>query len=369
MAGKRVLLTGGGTGGHIYPALALKKEWEKRYPDTEFLYIGTKNGLESKLAEENGIPFKSIDIQGFSRRFSLDNIRTVQKFIKSVSLSKKYIKAFKPDVVLGTGGYVCGPVVYAAKRLNVPSVIHEQNSVPGVANKFLARYVDGIALSFEDAKIYFGENADKCQLTGNPRAQEVIGVEAGNYLEEYNLSSMKPTVLIFGGSRGAQKINETVAELIPLFPKRDYQVLIASGETYYPELSEVWNKSTSDEAVQVRSYISNMLEVYTNVDLVVCRSGATSIAELTSLGVPSILIPSPNVTEDHQTKNAMSVVEAGAAEIIKEDDLTSGNLLSLIDELMENDEKRMNMANKAKETGIQDAADRLMDMMLEVMVD
>lgn len=369
MNGKRVLLTGGGTGGHIYPALALKNEWEKRYPGSEFMYIGTERGLESKLAVSNNIPFKAIDIQGFKRSLSFENVRTVTKFIKSVNVSKRYIKDFKPDVVLGTGGYVCGPVVYAAHSLHVPAVIHEQNSIPGVANKFLAKYVEAIALSFEDAKQYFGDNADKCLLTGNPRAQEVIGVEKRDYLEAYGLNSAEPTVLIFGGSRGAQKINDAVGEMIPLLFKRDYQVLIASGESYYSQLSDILRASQSNGSVKLEAYIGNMLEVYTNVDLVVCRSGATSLAELTSLGVASILIPSPNVTEDHQTKNAMSIVDAGGARMLKEVSLTATNLLALIDELMQNDVEREEMAENAKKVGIQDAADRLIDVMVQAMAE
>ncbi|KEF38615.1 UDP-N-acetylglucosamine:LPS N-acetylglucosamine transferase [Schinkia azotoformans MEV2011] len=198
----RILVSGGGTGGHIYPAIAFIKEIKKHQPDAEFLYIGTEKGLEKSIVERENIPFKSIEITGFKRKLSFENIKTIMRFLKGTSLSKKYIKEFKPDIVLGTGGYVCGPVVYAAAKLNIPTIIHEQNSVPGLTNKFLSKYVDKVALCFEEAGQYFPK--EKTILTGNPRASEVIGNDGNIGKRSVGLDPTKKVVLIVGGSRGAK---------------------------------------------------------------------------------------------------------------------------------------------------------------------
>ena len=228
----KIIVSGGGTGGHIYPALSFIKYLKTVEPNLSVLYIGTKKGLESTIVPENGINFKTIDIQGFKRSLSLENVKTVYKFLKSVSDAKKIIKDFKPDVVVGTGGYVAGPVVYAAAKLKIPTIVHEQNSIPGITNKFLSRYASRVALAFQEAGTFFPSN--KTVFTGNPRAQEVADlIESGNVLSQYDLDGTKKTVVIFGGSRGALKINTAVLEALPELAKKDYQILYASGEIYF----------------------------------------------------------------------------------------------------------------------------------------
>lgn len=360
----KILLTGGGTGGHIYPALALQKRMKERYPEAEFLYVGTMDGLESHLVPRVGIPFASVDIQGFKRKLSLYNFETLYKFFTSIRESKRILEEFQPDVVLGTGGYVCGPVVYAAAKLGIPSVIHEQNSVPGLTNKFLARYVDKIALSFEAARDYFKNADQKLVYAGNPRAQEVADLEKKPALEEFGLDSNQPTVLIFGGSRGAFRINEIVAESFSELSKKPYQVLFVSGEFYYEEMVDEYPEMKEDTNFKMEAYIPNMPEVLTNIDLIVGRSGATSLAEITALGIPSILIPSPNVTDDHQTKNAKALVDQDAALMLAEVELTSKDFLEAVDALMLDEERRIKMANNAKNMGVPDASDRLIDIMV-----
>lgn len=362
----KILLTGGGTGGHIYPALALYRQIKADYPQAEFLYIGTDKGLEARIVPEAGIPFKSIDIQGFRRSLSLSNLTTIRKFLASYRKSSQYIKDFQPDIVLGTGGYVCGPVIYAASRLKLPTIIHEQNSLVGVTNKFLAPYVTKIAVCFEDALDQFNKYQNKVVLTGNPRAQEVVQVEKEDALADYGLDPNLPTLLIFGGSRGALKINETVLQGLEELENKDYQTIFVSGQDYYEKIQEDIELS-SLKNVKILPYISNMPQVFKEIDLVVCRSGATSLAELTALGLPSILIPSPNVTDDHQTKNALSLVKQGAATMIRESDLSSESLLSRIDQLMDNEGKRLEMSAASKEMGIPDASDRLIHLMQEII--
>ncbi|MGY0836015.1 undecaprenyldiphospho-muramoylpentapeptide beta-N-acetylglucosaminyltransferase [Aerococcus urinaeequi] len=363
----RILLSGGGTGGHIYPALALRKQILTRYPDAEFLYVGTENGLESKIVPNEGVDFKTVQIQGIKRSFSLDNARTVYYMFDSIRKAKQIVREFKPDVVIGTGGYVCAPVLYAAARLNIPSIIHEQNSVAGMTNKFLAPFMSKIAICFEDVRNDFKRYVNKVVFTGNPRAQEVASITDKADLTVYGLENNKPTVLIFGGSRGALRINETVKEAIPAFTEKDYQVLIASGDTYYQEFQETFADFNDWDNVQIVSYINNMPALFNTIDLVVCRSGATTMTELTALGTPSILIPSPNVTANHQEMNARSLVKHDGARMILENDLNVGDLLSEIDDLMSNKSERDRIANNALNQGVPDAGDRLIKIIEDLL--
>lgn len=361
----RVLVSGGGTGGHIYPAVSLVKYIQRKHPDAEFMYVGTKKGLESKIVPDQGIPFETVEIQGFKRSLSLSNFKTVYLFLNSISQAKKIIKEFKPDIVIGTGGYVCGSVVYAAHKLKIPTIIHEQNSVAGVTNKFLARYVDKIGICFSDVAKDFPEK--KVVMVGNPRAQEVANIEKSSILEEYDLKSDIPTVLIFGGSRGALTINQGILESLSEFQGKPYQILYASGEIYYKDVEAAWSNLVGEKSnVKVVPYIKNMEQVLANVDLVIGRAGATSIAEITSLGLPAVLVPSPNVTNDHQTKNAQSLVDKNAAVMIKNADFTKETLVPIIDELMLDENKRLNMANSSKKEGIQDATDRMYHLITEL---
>lgn len=362
----RVLVSGGGTGGHIYPAVSLINEIKKQNPEAKFLYVGTERGLESKIVPESGIPFKTIRIQGFRRSLSIENIKTIYLFAKSIQDSKKIIREFKPDVVIGTGGYVCGAVVYAATRLGIPTVIHEQNSVPGATNKFLAKYVDKIGICFTEAAAYFP--TEKVVLTGNPRAQEVVQLETTNVLPRYELNPQKETVLVFGGSQGALTMMKAMGSILTELNQREYQVLFATGPRYYEEMvAKLTAFNYKPQSLVVVPYIDDMVEVLNSVNLVVSRAGATTLAEVTALGVPSILIPSPNVTNDHQTKNATSLVRVGAAELIADQGLTGDNLLAMIDELMTDNKRREKMAQAAKGEGIPDATDRLYELVQSIL--
>ncbi|TLQ05002.1 undecaprenyldiphospho-muramoylpentapeptide beta-N-acetylglucosaminyltransferase [Pediococcus stilesii] len=360
----RLMVSGGGTGGHIYPALALIKQVKENEPNSEILYIGTQKGLESKIVPNSGIDFKTINIQGFKRSLSLENFKTIGLFLSSVVKARKMIKEFKPDVVLGTGGYVSGAVVFAASLMGIPTVIHEQNSVVGVTNKFLSKFVKKIAISFQDAASQFP--SQKVVLTGNPRATEVVNIKPES-LGQFGLDSTVPTVLIFGGSRGAEKINRVTVDSLEELVKKPYQTLFVTGRVHFDQIAKEIDVEKLKSKVAILPYISNMPEILANISVIVGRAGATSLAEITALGIPSILIPSPYVTNDHQTKNAKSLVEDHAAELITENELTSEKLMRSLDRLMLDETARKEMANNAKQLGQPDAAENLYKVLVSVI--
>lgn len=370
----KVLLSGGGTGGHIYPALAVADRLKEINEDIEFLYVGTERGLESEVVPNAGYAFQPIKVEGFRRKLNKEgiiyNIKSVYYFLTSLKKSRQLIKEFNPDVVLGTGGYVCAPVLFQAAKLGIPTIIHEQNSVAGITNKFLAKYVDKIAICFKEARSQFDKYQEKIVFTGNPRAQEVAQVKADGELENLGLDKNKPALIIFGGSRGAYQINQAFLNSYPDLVKKDYQTLFVPGSANYSNfIDDLENKHGphNSDRVFIEPYINRMPQVFKEIDLVVCRSGATTLAEITALGLPSILIPSPNVTEDHQTKNAMSLVNENAALMISEFELSAEKLLEEIDRLMDNEDYRSQMANQAKTLGKPKASDTLISLMLEMV--
>jgi UDP-N-acetylglucosamine--N-acetylmuramyl-(pentapeptide) pyrophosphoryl-undecaprenol N-acetylglucosamine transferase len=359
---KRLLLSGGGTGGHIYPALAIAKAVRKRYPDCRIAYIGTKNGLESKIVpKEEKMHFYTIDIQGFQRKLAWENVRTVIKFMHAVKQSKRYIQAFQPDVVVGTGGYVSGPPVYAAYRLGVPTLIHEQNVLPGLTTKFLARFAQVVALSFEQSQPYL-RKAQRVILTGNPRATEVSQAHAAAGRKSLHLAdATRPIVLFVGGSGGAKTINEAVLQMVPSMKKMTHvQFIYVTGEAYY---EAVCAQIKLEEVPQLAVYpfIYNMPDVLAAAYLVVGRAGASTLAELTALGLPSILIPSPYVTNNHQEANARSLEEQGATKMLLEQQCTAENLWKEVKYLLENRKEHEAMRAAARKLGRPQAAHMLVE--------
>lgn len=363
----RIIVSGGGTGGHIYPAMALIKRLQERDMIEDVLYVGTEKGLESKIVKNAGLNFKTIEIQGFKRRLSLDNVKTVQLFLSSIHKSRKIIKEFKPDVVIGTGGYVSSAIVYAAHSMHIPTVIHEQNTIAGVTNKFLGHFVDKIAIAFKEAADQFNEKK-KLVFTGNPRAQEVVNIQKNDRLKEFNLAPDKDTVMIFGGSRGAKPINQATIETMAEFVKADYQVLFVTGRVHYDNVIKLIDKKYLNSAnISVLPYIDNMPEILPDIKLIVGRSGATSIAEITALGIPAIFVPSPYVTHDHQTKNAMSVAKVDAAKVIVESELTSESLFKEINEIMSDPDVQTKMSENSKKIGVPGASDRLIKVLTDLV--
>ncbi|AIG65240.1 undecaprenyldiphospho-muramoylpentapeptide beta-N-acetylglucosaminyltransferase [Weissella tructae] len=365
----RIVVSGGGTGGHIYPALATIKKMQERDPELEVLYIGGQRGLEKDIVPAAGVDFEAIEIQGFNRSAIFDNFKTINLFLAGTKKVRKMLRDFKPDVVIGTGGYVSGPVLYAAQTLKIPTVIHEQNSVVGVTNKFLARKATKVGVAFPAAMPAFKEN--QASVVGNPRAQEVV--ESGGEFDwqDLGLSADVPTVLIFGGSQGALKLNNAMVEAAKEFTGRDYQVVFATGSKRFDEVQAAITEQdvTIPANVAIVPYINNMPALMPEVDLVVGRAGATSLAEQTALGKPMVLIPSPYVTNDHQTKNAQSLVQAGAATMITEPELVGATLFGAIDDIMSNVTTRQTMAEQAKKLGVPDAADQFADLIESTIID
>ena len=360
----RVLLTGGGTGGHIYPALSMIKAIKEKYPDSVFLYIGTPDGLESKIVPDAGVDFKSIRVSGIRRSFSLENLKTLYRFVTSIGKAKKYIKEWGPDIVIGTGGYVCAPVVYAAAKLKIKTIIHEQNSLPGVTNKFLARYVDKILICFEESRKYFA--TDKVVFTGNPRATEVAKtLKVGK--TALGLNQHKKTVLISGGSRGARPINDAFIGLIEKYERSDFEVVFVTGAVHYESICEQIGNVHALKNVKIVPFIADMPKFLVSIDLFVGRSGATFLSEITALGVASILIPSPYVAENHQEFNARSVTDHGGGTLILETDLTGDVLYDEITRLLNDEKGLVAMRSAAKKLGIPDANTRILSVIDELV--
>lgn len=367
---KRIILSGGGTGGHIYPALAIYKRLKEKNPDLECLYVGTNNGLEATIVPKEGLAFKAIEMSGLKRSLSLDNVKVAWQMLTSTSKAKKIIKEFNPDIVIGTGGFVCAPVIFGAAQLKIPTLIHEQNSVAGLTNKFLSRFVDRIATSFKEVHDDFSNVKHKITFTGNPRGQEVINVAKDSTIlsRQYGFSDNLPTVLIFGGSRGAPAINKSAIESVREFASKGYQVIIGTGSIHYEEWLTYLQTNNIEipQNVKITPYIDNMPALFQAIDLVVCRSGATTLAELTALGLPSILIPSPYVTDNHQEHNAMALVNEQAAYMIKEAELNSTVLVQMIDEIIMDPTKLKEMSKNAKGLGTPNAIDDIIKVIQSI---
>ncbi|NBD22796.1 undecaprenyldiphospho-muramoylpentapeptide beta-N-acetylglucosaminyltransferase [Paenibacillus glycinis] len=354
----RIVLSGGGTGGHIYPALAIGKQVMAEEPGSSLLYIGSPKGLESRIVPAQGIAFEPVEITGFKRKLSYDNVRTVMRFLKGVRRSKQLLREFKPDAVVGTGGYVCGPVLYAAAKLGIPTLIHEQNAVAGLTNQFLSRYADSVAVSFETALTQFKRSRSTI-YTGNPCATNVVRADKQAGFALLGIPPRSRIVLLVGGSRGAKAINDVMVDIVPLLGRLpDVHFVFVTGESYYEgTMSRIKAASPKLPArLQVLPYLHRMPEVLAASQLVVGRSGASSLAEITALGIPSILVPSPNVTNNHQEANARSLADAGAAEMIRERDLNAAALFGRIVGIMNDKHVHAKMGEAARALGMPDSA-------------
>ncbi len=359
----RVVLTGGGTGGHIYPAVAIGREISEREPGSELLYIGTSRGLEGRIVPEQGIAFENITITGFKRSLSLENVKTVMRFLKGVSRSKELLRKFKPDVVVGTGGYVCGPVVYAASKLGIPTIIHEQNVLPGLTNKFLSRYVDGVAVSFKESEPHFAK-CPNVVYAGNPCATRVLKADGRAGFASLGFAPGTPFALIVGGSGGARALNEAFVRMLPMLGKLpDSRFVFVTGERFYRETESAVAGSShaASGRVKVLPYIGNMPEVLAAASLYVGRAGASFLAEVTSLGLPSLLVPSPNVTNNHQEANARSLMNAGAADMILERELSGETLFGSIAAIMGDRTRRERMSAASRGLGMPESASIIYD--------
>jgi len=369
----KVLLAGGGTAGHINPALAIAGYIKNKRNDAEFLFIGNRGGMEQRLVPQAGFDIKSITISGFKRSFSpksmLENVKTVSRTFTSSREAKKIIAEFKPDICIGTGGYVSGPVIRTAAKMGIPCIIHEQNAYPGITNKMLAKSVKKVMLAVPDAKKYFDKNVDFV-ITGNPVRQEILTAKKEESRKELGLDN-RPVVLSFGGSLGARKINEAVADLVARSGiDGRYQHIHAYGSygDWFPQLVEEKGTDIADcSNLDIRQYIDNMPTCMAAADLVICRAGAITLSEIQAMGKPAILIPSPNVAENHQYHNAMALVNAGAADIIEEKDLTGAALMRKTDKMLLNPEKLEKYSENSRKMAITDANERIYSVVKKVL--
>ncbi|WP_339311044.1 undecaprenyldiphospho-muramoylpentapeptide beta-N-acetylglucosaminyltransferase [Paenibacillus sp. FSL M7-0896] len=354
----RIVLSGGGTGGHIYPAVAVARQLESEDADSVFLYIGGKRGLESKLVPQENLPFRSIDITGFRRKLSMDNVKTVMRFLKGVKASKAMLREFKPDVVVGTGGYVCGPVVYAASRLGIPTLIHEQNAIPGLTNRFLSRYASTVAVSFEGTEPAF-PGAKNVIYTGNPRATTVMTANPQRGFASLGIPEGSTVVLVVGGSGGAKAINRAMIEMAPFVGKGNgVHYVYVTGESYFEDTRKAVREQLGGipNWLHVLPYVHNMPEVLACTSLIVNRAGASFLAEITALGIPSVLIPSPNVTNNHQEANARALEGEGAAVVLLEKDLSGEALFTAVQKIIGADTLRHSMSEASRRLGKRDSA-------------
>ncbi len=369
----KILFAGGGTAGHINPALAIAGTVRKHEPKAQLLYVGAKGGMEQRLVPEAGYPFREITISGFQRKLTLKNIakniHTVGLLIASNGQSKRIIREFQPDLCVGTGGYVSGPILRAAARMGVPIVIHEQNAFPGVTTKMLSKYAKRVMLAVEDAKKYLD---DSCPITvtGNPVRPAILTAKREEARKKLGLDQ-RPVILSFGGSLGARKINEPVADLIACSCKDDrYQHIHAYGQygKWFPDLlKEKGVDLKQHKNVDVREYIKDMPDCLAAADLVICRAGAITLSELQAQGKASILIPSPNVAENHQYHNAMSLVNRKAAAILEEKELTGDTLIRKVNEMTQDRKTLEIYQSNARKMAILDANERIYSVIQEIL--
>ena len=358
----RVVISAGGTGGHIYPAIAIINKIKEEEPKSEILYIGTTDRMEKDLIPELGIKYKGIQISGLKRKLTLENVRVLYHFLKARTTCKKIIKDFNPDVVIGAGGYVTGPVIWAAKKLGKKTFIHEQNSVIGLSNKYLTKYADKVGVSFESTMKFFPE--DKVRLTGNPCSEKALKLKKAKK-EDYGLDKNKKLVLIVMGSLGSKTVNDKITSFLSDFKNKDYQVLFVTGNSCYNDIKKIKVPNN----VIIKPFIKDLPSLMKATDLIVTRAGASTMSEILVLGVPSIFIPSPYVTNNHQYKNAMDLVNKEAGLILEEKNLTKENLINLIDNTLSNKEEYNKMKNNLKQLGIKDSSSRIYEILKEMIID
>lgn len=366
----RMIVSGGGTGGHIYPAITLIRMIKEKVQDCEVLYVGTEFGLEADIVPKEKIAFKTIHVKGFARKITTENIKVLCKSIHSIWESKKIIKEFNPDIVIGTGGYVCGPILLAASLMGIPTMIQEQNVIPGITNKILAKFVRHIAVGYADSQKYF--HSDKVVFTGNPVRKEVLTASRENGIENFALDVNKKTILISGGSRGARSINNAMIDVHAHFAgNKEIQLLHVTGKDEYNGIiAKLRRKSIDIEKVGniiIKPYLYNMPDAIAATDLAIFRSGAIGLAELTARGIPAILIPYPYAAENHQEHNALAMQKAGAGIMILDKELTGKKLIDIINNLLQEEGKLSFMAKASKALGKPNAASDIADIAIQML--
>ena len=346
----RVIISAGGTGGHIYPALAIINKIKEREKDSEFLYIGTHNRMEKTIVPKRGIPFKSIEMYGFNKKHPLKNFKTIKCLFKASKEVKKIIREFNPDVVIGVGGYVTVPVLKEAKKLGYKTFLHEQNSLPGKSNKYLIKYCDLIGVSFPASLELLPK--EKTVLTGNPASSEALKREPASK-EKLGLSKDKKLVLVVMGSLGAGRVSNYLKEELKSFKDCNYEILFITGNGSYEDVI----KTKYPKNVKIISFYEGLPSLMKKCDLMVTRAGASTLSEIIALKVPSIIIPSPFVANNHQYINALDIVKKDAGVMIEEKDLQKGILFKAVDELIKDEKRLKQMKDNLKTLYVEDSAE------------
>lgn len=356
-----IIVSGGGTGGHIYPAISLIEELKKRDENNKILYVGTEKGLESSIVPKLGIDFKTIHVRGIPRKINANSFKALKELFKGLKEANKILKDFKPDLVIGTGGYVSGPILYKATKTKAKVAFHEQNSFPGVTNRILSRYVDRYFVTFEESIKYF-KNQEKAVVTGNPIRNRFtdIGKNKDAAIEQYKISENKKVVFIFGGSNGSEILNKATLDMVDKISNQDvFEVILATGNLNYDEFIQ---KSGNDiRNLHIYPYIDDIDKAYSVSDLIVTSSGAITLAELSFLGKASILVPKAYTTENHQEHNARAFEKIGASKVILEKDVNANTLFDQINEILNDDKLLQELSENSKKMSYPTACKDIVD--------
>ncbi|MCL9769054.1 undecaprenyldiphospho-muramoylpentapeptide beta-N-acetylglucosaminyltransferase [Flavobacterium sp. HXWNR69] len=357
----RFIISGGGTGGHIYPAVAIANELKSRFPEAEFLFVGAKDKMEMQKVPQAGYAIKGLWISGIQRKLTLDNAMFPFKLLSSMWNSFRIIKSFKPDVVIGTGGFASGAVLKVASMFGIPTVIQEQNSYPGITNKLLAKKANKICVAYENLERFFPK--DKMILTGNPVRQDLINeASKSEAIAYFKLDANKKTLLVLGGSLGARRINQLIEKELDFLLSQNIQIIWQCGKLYLND----YEKYNEKENVQVTAFIDRMDLVYAAADVVISRSGASSVSELCIVGKPTIFIPSPNVAEDHQTKNAKAISDKNGALLMKENELDT-QFEIVFSDLISNESKQAELSENIKKLALPNATKDIVEEIIKLI--
>ena len=358
----RIILSGGGTGGHIYPAIAIADEVKRRYPDAKIKFVGAQDKMEMEKVPQAGYEIEGLWISGLQRKLTLKNLMFPFKLLNSISKSRKIIKDFKPNVAIGTGGFASGPLLHVANKKDIPTLLQEQNSFPGITNKILSKKAYVICAAYDEVKRFFPK--EKVKKTGNPVRQDLLDIDTKRIEAQkfFNLDSDKKTVLVLGGSLGARRVNQLIAQYADRLKKENIQLIWQCGKLYYEDY-----KTYTEGTVQVHQFLNKMDLAYAAADVIISRAGAGSVSELCIVGKPVIFIPSPNVAEDHQTKNAMAVTKNDAAITIGENELDEKFENTFFD-LLNNESQQKELGENIKKMALPNATADIVDEIEKLII-
>lgn len=358
-----ILISGGGTGGHIYPAIAIANEVRARYPEANFLFVGAKDKMEMEKVPQAGYEIKGLWISGIQRKLTLKNLMFPFKLLDSLWKAGRIIRQFKPDVAIGTGGFASGPTLMAAHRRKIPTLIQEQNSFPGITNKYLGKKAKVICVAYDNLERFFP--TDKLVKTGNPVRADLLSIHKNEKIKEarelFNLKKKRKTILILGGSLGARKINQLIQENLPFFKEQKVQLLWQCGKLYHEE----YKINDEKKNVHVHAFLNRMDLAYAAADIIISRAGASSVSELCIVGKPTIFIPSPNVAENHQTKNAKAISDKHAAILLRESELDTFPIL--FESLIKDEGKQESLSENIKELALPNATNHIVNQVEKLL--